>query len=125
MAKVLIIRYRFSASDLNEKSILNAKSSDFLKQFNEDLLSIDFQRTRNSTATNDEKDQADPKARRFYEVGELHIVACCLFSRTTLWEFIFCDSDTLPLHPKFSGRYSNNLTIDPDNWHKDLLAVIQ
>ena len=115
-----IIQYRYSASLLQFSSILDVDSKTFLSQFDEDRLSIDFQRTRNSTIDEGEED-VPAKARRFYRVGELDIVAGCLFSRTTKWEFIFCNSNTLPLHPRFPGRYSNNLKIDPEKWTKHLM----
>jgi len=114
-------RYKFSANSAGiEKMALGKGVEMYLNRFEQAPLSIDFQRTRN--ARDDTK--GDGKMNRFYKVGELDIVAACLFSRTLKWEFIFCPSKRLLKHPKSDDRYSNRLVINPKHWKHDLLDLI-
>ncbi|OFZ79953.1 MAG: hypothetical protein A2583_15145 [Bdellovibrionales bacterium RIFOXYD1_FULL_53_11] len=103
-------RYQFSAERacVNELD-LGDNALAYLQCFEEHPLSIDFQRTRN--ARDDTK--GDGKMNRYYKIGELDVVAACLFSRTLRWEFIFCPAKHLPKNLKFEGRYSNRLSINP------------
>lgn len=110
-------RYEFSASKL--RSLQNVEDSGtYLNQFAPGLT-IDFQRTRNST-----DEAGDTKAQRFYRVGEIHIVAACLFSRSLEWQFVFGSREVLTLHRHYSDRYSNSLTIDPEKWHTDISVLM-
>ncbi len=114
-------RYQFSAASSGVQNLkLNNDASAYLHKFDETPLTIDFQRTRN--ARDDTK--GDGKMNRYYKHGELDIVAACLFSRTLKWEFIFCQAKHLPKHPKFEGRYSNRLTINPQHWSADIFECI-
>jgi hypothetical protein len=91
----------------------------YLNRFNQTPLSIDFQRTRNAR----DGTKGDGKMNRFYKKGEVDVVAACLFSRTLKWEFIFCSAKHLPVHPKYSDRYSNRLIINPKHWKANLLDL--
>ena len=116
-----LARYEFSASSLKTALKLGKGTTrDFLRQFDENPLSIDFQRTRNST----EAEGEHPKARRFYKVGELDIVAACLFTRTLKWEFIYCKAKNLLRHETFKNRYTNRLRLKPEFWVSSLLDAI-
>lgn len=116
-------RYQFSASLIKANSIKEIeKSTDFLTQFDEFPLSIDFQRTRNST--DDKESKEDAKAARFYKHDEIDVVAACLFSRTLNWEFVFGNRSSLIKHKKHSGRYTNGLKIKPSRWKYSFLDVV-
>ncbi len=118
-----IPRYEYSASKIEEKSLAGGLSdSDFLAQFDNSPLSIDFQRTRNSN--NKKGVNADPKTNRFYTLDEVDIVAACLFSRTMKWEFVFGSKSSLIIHPKYKGLYSNRLVLDSKKWHSNLMDVV-
>jgi len=107
-------RYKFSASLLKETTV-NSCPIEFLAQFDDDTLSIDFQRTRNST-----DQDGDTRRNRLYEVGEVDIVAGCLFSRTLSWDFIFARANSFAPHDKFRDRYSNSLKILKEDWSGSL-----
>lgn len=109
-------RYQFSAEKSPLKNL--EESFAYLSQFNPPLT-IDFQRTRNST-----DDSGDTKSQRFYKKGEINIVAACLFSRSLTWEFIFGDESSLTIHPKYPNRFSNALTIHPEKWTVDITNLI-
>jgi len=115
-----IPRYEFSASQLKYKSVNETDMNGFLKQFDQYPLTIDFQRTRNST----DKD-GDPRRQRFYKLKEIDLVAACLFSRTMQWQFIFGHSKHFGVHKKYEDRYSNNFSIRPGAWFKDLLDCVE
>lgn len=108
-----IPRYEFSSSLIENKDLDSINKTDFLKQF-DPPLTIDFQRTRNSKSS-------DGEEQRFYKIGEIDVVAACLFSRTLKWDFIFCHSKNFPIHNKFPQRYTNKLKIIPELWHSTLL----
>ncbi|MFH0800042.1 MAG: hypothetical protein V2A66_07685 [Pseudomonadota bacterium] len=113
-------RYKFSESMLQIRHVDRNKLKPFLTQFDEHPLTIDFQRTRNSTDALD----GNPKAQRFYKVGEIDIVAACLFARTASWEFIFTSSTHLERHRYFNDRYTNRLMIKPDCWVATLTEAL-
>lgn len=118
-----IPRYKYSASMLPQQSINGGLSDkDFLEQFSPHPLTIDFQRTRNSGNIGDANN--NPKTNRFYRIGEIDVVAACLFSRTMQWEFVFGSKDSLIIHPKFDTHYSNRLILHPGLWKFDFLDVI-
>lgn len=104
-------RYEFSKSFLDHESINEIDSFSFLKQFNDLPLSIDFQRTRNSTDS-----EGDNRRGRLYEVGEVDIVGACLFSRTLRWEFIYGLARNFTTHKTYPDRYKNGLVIDTKIW---------
>ncbi|NOQ21153.1 MAG: hypothetical protein GQ565_00700 [Candidatus Aegiribacteria sp.] len=109
-------RFQFSAEKMIIEDIGNTLP--FLDQF-DPPLKIDFQRTRNST-----DGTGDTRVRRFYRVGEINVVAACLFSRSLKWEFVFGHESSLQIHPEFSDRYSNKLVIQPESWTADLSNVL-
>lgn len=109
-------RYEFSASKLGAIDLRATK--EYLRQF-QPPLTIDFQRTRNSTDV-----AGDTKAQRFYRVGEIDIVAACLFSRSLKWAFVFGRHDILERHKKYGDRYTNSLSIDPSSWKDNLVDVL-
>ncbi|MEK6579652.1 MAG: hypothetical protein AABZ55_10535 [Bdellovibrionota bacterium] len=115
-------RYKFSADRAGvAKMDLGEGAEIYLNKFNDSPLSIDFQRTRNAR----DGTKGDGKMNRYYKVGELDVVAACLFSRTLKWEFIFCNAKHLPKHQKFKGRYSNRLVIDPRHWSSNFLDCLK
>ena len=112
-------RYEFSKSFLPSDSIQQIDSSEFLSQFDELPLSIDFQRTRNSTDSD-----GDTRRGRLYQVGEIDIVGACLFSRTLNWEFIYGIARDFTTHDSYPDRYRNNLTIDSIRWTTDFKTAL-
>ncbi len=104
-------RYEYSKSLLEADSTKGIDSTDFLNQFNSQPLSIDFQRTRNST-----DNEGDNRRGRLYEVGEIDVVGACLFSRTLKWEFIYGLASGFATHDKYPDRYKNGLVINPESW---------
>lgn len=115
-----IPRYQFSRSLIKYDSIQNNNNHNFISQFNEFKLTIDFQRTRNST-----DQDGDTKAQRFYRTDEIDLVGACLFSRTMKWEFVFGHSFTFDRHKNYSDRYSNNLIIKSDYWKGNIMDIIE
>lgn len=115
-----IPRYEFSASQVTQASVLKMNSLNFLNQFNDSPLTIDFQRTRNSTA-----EDGDNRKQRLYGLKEIDVVGACLFSRTMKWEFVYGKSIHFEKHAKYKDRYSNRLTINPETWSNDLLDCLK
>lgn len=113
-------RYKFSESMIQIKHVTKGNTHAFLTQFDERPLTIDFQRTRNSTGATD----GNPKAQRFYKVGEVDVVAACVFSRTASWEFIFTSSAHLERHTSYTDRYTSKLVIKPDCWVATLTEAL-
>jgi len=112
-------RYEFSASLVNECDVTSLDINDFINQFSHYPLSIDFQRTRNST-----DEDGDTKKQRFYRVDEIDIVGACLFSRTMKWQFIFGHSRHFDIHKKYEDRYSNKFIIKEDSWSTSLVDCV-
>jgi hypothetical protein len=113
-----IARYEFSAQKMKIHSI---NHPDFLSQFDKNPLTIDFQRTRNSTEISSDEPS---KAGRFYRLDEIHLVAACLFSRTMKWEFIFGSKNAFDIHPKYQFRYSNRLILKPGLWYHNFFDCV-
>ena len=86
-------RYEFSASMVKETNIFNITIDSFIKQFDLNPLTIDFQRTRNSTNAD-----GDNRKQRLYRTDEIDVVGACLFSRTMRWQFIFGHSSRFAIH---------------------------
>lgn len=117
-------RYEYSASKLRQRSINGSLTNkDYINQFSAHPLTIDFQRTRNSG--NKDGSENNPKTNRFYRIGEIDIVAACLFSRTMQWEFVFGSKESLIVHPKFTTHYSNRLVLHSGLWRSNFLDVVQ
>lgn len=115
-------RYDFSASRLKFHSVYDLNSDlEFLEQFEDSPLSIDFQRTRNQKGATE---NIESKAGRFYKEREIDIVGACLFSRTKRWEFVFGSCNHFERHPKYPSHYSNRLVIEKSRWSKDFLSVV-
>jgi hypothetical protein len=116
-------RYAFSRKicKIDEAGTLSSRTCvDYLSHFDGFPVTIDFQRTRNSM----DSEAGDGKANRFYGVGEIDVVAACLFSRTLEWQFIFCPAHKLVKHTTHTDRYSNGVKVKPTDWKVDLLDVI-
>lgn len=119
-----IPRYEYSASKLTQTTIHGSLTEmDYIKQFSPHPLTIDFQRTRNSGNKGNSKN--NPRTNRFYGIGEIDIVAACLFSRTMHWEFVFGSEESLIVHPSFDTHYSNRLILHPGLWHSNFFDAIQ
>ncbi|SMF80374.1 hypothetical protein [Pseudobacteriovorax antillogorgiicola] len=112
-------RYEFSASLVKESNVNNIHTDTFISQFDSHQLSIDFQRTRNST-----DEDGDTKKQRFYRVDEIDVVGACLFSRTMKWQFIFGHSKHFEKHPTYEDRYTNRFFIEEGKWSSDLLESL-
>jgi len=112
-------RYEFSASLVNECDVSKININQFINQFVNHPLSIDFQRTRNST-----DEDGDTKKQRFYRLDEIDIVGACLFSRTMKWQFIFGHSRHFDVHKKYEDRYSNKFIIKEDCWSTNLVDCL-
>lgn len=112
-------RYEFSSSLVKESDHSKIKVDKFIQQFEEYPLSIDFQRTRNST-----DGDGDTKKQRFYTLPEIDVVGACLFSRTMKWQFVFGHSKHFSKHQKYNDRYSNKLLIQQGKWSTDFILSL-
>lgn len=113
-------RYEYSASLIREANAHNIKAEDFIRQFSSHPLTIDFQRTRNSTDK-----EGDTRRQRLYRVGEIDVVGACLFSRTMNWQFIFGHSRHFVKHRSYEERYTNKFAIEEGKWSSDLLMCLE
>ena len=113
-------RYEFSASLVAESDVLNILIDPFIKQFNNHPLTIDFQRTRNST-----DDDGDTRRQRLYRTDEIDVVGACLFSRTMNWQFIFGHSRHFAIHSNYDDRYANKFVIEEGKWSSDLISCLK
>lgn len=113
-------RYEFSASMVRECDVRKIEINSFIRQFDSHRLSIDFQRTRNST-----NEDGDTKKQRFYRVDEIDVVGACLFSRTMKWQFIFGHSKHFDIHPSYEDRYTNKFILKEECWSLDLLDSLK
>ncbi len=116
-----IPRYQFSSdyAGIAEKN-LTENFKDYLKSFEKDPMSIDFRKTRHS---NEVKDK-NIKENRYYKIGEIDVIAACLFTRTLKWEFIFCATKNLLKNNQFQDRYSNKIIIQSDDWTSNILDCL-
>lgn len=114
-----LTRYEYSASKIPDSNLDNYNSYDFIFQFEKKPLTIDFKRTRNSTDVS-----GDTRKNRFYREEEIDIVAACLFSRTMSWQFVFAKASDFEMHPRFTGRYSDKLSLRPGVWVSNLSELI-
>jgi len=115
-----IAKYRYSASRVACPTVGDVGDHQFVEQFRDAPLTIDFQRTRNSTA-----EDGDTRKNRFYRSDEIDIVGACLFSRTMEWKFLFAKAENFNRHAEYADRYSNRLTLDPGIWVSDLPELLQ
>lgn len=116
-------RYAFSrhVCDVDRVKPLSPTTyDDYMECFAKYPLRIDFQRTRNSG----DAEEKDSKANRFYRVGEVAVLAACLFSRTMEWQFIYCSAKSLAIHSKYKERHDNSVVVDPSDWTADILDVL-
>lgn len=111
-------RYEYSASQIQRPNLDGINDNDFISQFDASPITIDLQRTRNSTS-------GDVKRGRYYQVGEIDIIAACLFSRTTRWEFLYAKAADLDKHAFYTDRYSNKIKLNSDVWTSDLRGMLQ
>jgi hypothetical protein len=114
-----LVKYQFSSSQLESQILGQVSDEEFLSQFETTPITIDFQRTRNSTDEN-----GDTKRNRYYRIGEIDIIGACLFSRTMEWKFMYAKSESLEIHAKYPDRYSNKLTLRPGAWTSNLEDLI-
>ena len=115
-----ISRYDFSSLMVKTTNIFNIDINSFIGQFSNNPLTIDFQRTRNST----DKD-GDTRRQRLYKKGEIDVVGACLFSRTMKWQFIFGHSRHFDVHRNYNDRYANKLVIKEGKWSPCLLSCLK
>lgn len=111
-----LAKYTYSSSKLRHVNLGEIRDNEFILQFHSSPMTIDFQRTRNSTSTED----GDTRRNRYYQLGEFDIVAACLFTRTKQWQFLYTSSNFVPRHQTYIDRHSNKLTIHPNEWTSDL-----
>ena len=114
-----LVKYQYSASKVQYPKIGLLPDDDFIDQFSRSPLTIDFQRTRNST-----DEDGDTRRNRYYQVGEIDIVAACLFARTMEWKFLYAEAKNFERHAQYSDRYSNKLKIEPGFWTSNLVELI-
>ena len=111
-----LVRYQYSASKIDAPKLKVLSDEDFISQFSDAPLTIDFQRTRNASG-NDKKN-------RFYEIGELDIVAACLFHRTLGWEFLYASATELKHHEKYADRYDSKIKLEPGKWFSNIRDLL-
>ena len=109
-------RYEFSSSLVSEPDITRIGVNQFLEQFSDYPLTIDFQRTRNST-----DNDGNTRRQRLYRTDEIDIVGACLFSRTMHWQFVFGHSRHFEIHKNYEDRFANKFLIEPLKWSYNLL----
>lgn len=114
-----LTKYQYSASKVQHLQVGQVSDAEFVAQFNNFPLTIDFQRTRNST-----DDEGNTRRNRYYRVGEIDIVAACLFSRTMEWNFLYAKAEGFERHSQYPDRYSNRLRLEPGSWTSDLIELI-
>ncbi|MBE9070749.1 hypothetical protein IQ260_29350 [Leptolyngbya cf. ectocarpi LEGE 11479] len=114
-----LVKYQYSASKVPHPKLGQLPDNDFINQFSQSPMTIDFQRTRNST-----NEDGDTRRNRYYQVGEIDIVAACLFARTMEWKFLYAEAKNFEKHAQYSDRYSNRLRIEPGFWTSDLVELI-
>jgi hypothetical protein len=114
-----LVKYQYSASRVQQPYLGQLSDHEFIAQFNGFPITIDFQRTRNST-----DEDGDTRRNRYYKVGEIDIVAACLFSRTMEWNFLYAKAENFVRHNQYSDRYSNKLKLEAGIWTSDLVALI-
>ena len=112
-------RYEFSASLVKEANILNIDINPFIKQFSDNPLTVDFQRTRSST-----DQDGDTRRQRLYHLDEIDVVGACLFYRTMNWQFIFGHSRHFIIHKNYNDRYANKFVIKEGKWSSDLISCL-
>ncbi|MEZ4750943.1 MAG: hypothetical protein R3B54_10065 [Bdellovibrionota bacterium] len=93
----------------------------YLQQFGDHRILIDFKRTRNSRDVG----ETDNRAKRLYKIGEIDIVAACLFSRTLEWDFVYCGARCFVKHHDYNDRFSDAMHVAPDTWTNDLRTVLR
>ncbi len=114
-----LAKYQYSASSIQQSQIGQLSDAEFVAQFEAFPLTIDFQRTRNST-----DEEGGTRRNRYYRVGEIDIVAACLFSRTMEWNFLYAKAEGFQKHSQYPDRYSNRLKLAPGIWTSDLIGLI-
>lgn len=114
-----LAKYEYSSSLIPSPAIGSLPDDEYVAQFDELPLTIDFQRTRNST-----DEDGDNRQNRFYRVDEIDVVAACLFARTLEWRFLYAKAEDLEIHQKYPARYSNKLKLVPGIWSSDILKII-
>jgi len=115
-----LVKYEFSSSQVQFPRIGEVSDEEFVSQFDDSPITIDFQRTRNST-----DEDGDTRRNRYYRVGEIDIVAACLFSRTMEWKFLYARAEDFERHENYPDRYSNRLKLKSGIWSSDLTRLIR
>jgi len=115
-----ISRYKYSRSQVLTPNLTELNTSEFLQQFDNNPLTIDFKRTRNST-----DEDGDTRRNRFYRTDEIDIVAACVFSRTMEWKFLFAKAQNFSIHEEYADRYSDKLSLRSDIWVSDIKELFQ
>jgi hypothetical protein len=119
-----IPRFEFSAHLLAhqhgqpEPTIGVQPTTEFLERFADFPITIDFQKTRNQL----DGGGGGNGGPRLYRVGEIDMVAACLFTRTLKWEFLF--AKTGPSFRIQEGCYHNTLQVIPGAWDSSLVAAL-
>lgn len=115
-----ITRYQYSASRVEQPSIGQLSTKDFVQQFHLNPLTIDFKRTRNST-----DETGNTRRNRFYRSNEIDLVAACLFARTMEWKFLYAKAENFTRHEEYPERYSDKLILEPGIWTDNLSELIR
>lgn len=114
-----IAKYRFSASQVASPALGTLNDYEYVNQFNRFPITIDFQRTRNST-----DEEGDTRRNRYYRAGEIDIVAACMFSRTMEWKFLFAKTVNFDRHHQYTERYNNRVRLEAGEWTSDITAAL-
>lgn len=84
-------------------------------------VTVDFMRTRYA--------KTDGPQGRFYKISEFQVLAACLYNQLGIWKFKFISTDRLSVHPTYSDRLDNKVSLGPSSayyalWHDDLPAAL-
>lgn len=113
-------KYEYSSSKVIFSKLGEVSDEEFLMQFENSPITIDFKRTRNST-----DGDGDTRRNRYYRVGEIDIVGACLFARTLEWKFLYAHAINFDRSVEYPDRYANKLVLQPGVWTSNLAELIR
>ena len=79
-----------------------------------DLPRVDFQKTRTSKGD---------RCSRYYSASQFEVLAACLHPITSVWEYRYALTSTLPPHKTCTHKISDRILVEP-TWSDDLTALL-